>query len=238
MRASDVALRRFITELPDRLPGVGPSWAIVELAERAHTLGPRSLDGHARDLLAQQETPAALAQIVLASLRGMAGDIEEHGAQAVFVGEKAFIKKSITFWARHARADAVDDVLLAEDLEASLVAVVEHVKLPPAEAKAWATLRKAARLPKAVTTLTEKPVAPWFAELVAAHIGRELADIARSSQATSWTAKLADVPALLALLDKLGMPPLFGPRAVRHARRAAERHDHAPTKAALAAMPA
>jgi hypothetical protein len=207
---------------------------VRDFAERARTLDPRSLVREATALL-KQEKDAAISRVVLRTLRGLQGDIEEHGDHSEYADEESFVKRAVSTWAKQVGDDA-EDVLLADDLESSLVAVVPSGDITPAELKDWKVLTQSRRLATALTALVKKPVSPWFAELAAAYIGREVRHIAKSSRAESWQSKLDDVPVLLGLLPGLGMPPLFAPRVLRAANLVVLRHKHEPTREALAAL--
>ncbi|MCP3143821.1 hypothetical protein [Pyxidicoccus xibeiensis] len=234
MLVTEDALRRFIVSLRKGATEAASSPAVRDFAERARTLDPRSLVREGTALL-KQEKDAAIARVVLRTLRGLLGDIEEHGEHSEFADEAQFVRRAVSTWAKRVDGDA-EDVLLADDLETSLVAVVESSDITPAELKAWQVLRKSRRLATALTALVKKPVSPWFAELAAAYIGREVTRIAKSSRAESWQSKLDDVPVLLGLLPRLGTPPVFTPRVLRAANLVVLRHEHAPTREALAAM--
>lgn len=189
--------------------------------------------------LAKTEDLAAVARLTVEQLRSQLRDIDEHGAHSEFADDKAFIERSMTTWVKRAgpapASDLTERVLLGQGLEEMLVVSVEGFKLPPAEAKAWRALRKTPRLVKA---MPREAIAPWFAELIAAYISRELQHIAQSRHKSSFSSKLADVPELLAALERFGMPAIFGPRAIRWANIAALSHDDAATAKALAAMKA
>ncbi|MFY2558586.1 hypothetical protein ACN469_13235 [Corallococcus terminator] len=234
MYVTENALRGFVVSLRKGAAAAESSPAVRDFAERARKLDPRGLVREGTALLKQEED-AAISRVVLRTLRGLRGDIEEHGAHSEFANDAAFVRRSISTWEKRVEDDA-EDVLLADDLEASLVAVVPSSNITPAEEKAWKVLSKSRRLATALTDLVKKPVSPWFAELAAAYIGREVTHIAKSSRAESWQSKLDDVPVLLGLLPKLGSPPIFTPRVLRAANLVVLCHKHAPTREALAAM--
>lgn len=234
MHVTEDALRRFVVSLRKGALAAESSPAVRDFAERARTLDPRSLVREGTALLKQEED-AAIARVVLRTLRGLRGDIEEHGEHSEFADEAPFVRRAVSTWEKRADDDA-EDVLLADDLEMSLVAVVPSSDITPAELKAWRVLGNSRRLATALTALVKKPVTPWFAELAAAYIGREVTRIAKSSRAESWQSKLDDVPVLLGLLPRLGTPPIFTPRVLRAANLVVLRHQHAPTREALAAL--
>ncbi len=234
MFVTEDALRRFIVSLRKGAGVAESSPAVRDFAERARKLDPRSLVREGTALLKQEED-AAIARVVLRTLRGLRGDLEEHGKHSEFADEASFVRRAVSTWEKRVDDDA-EDVLLADDLEASLVVVVPSGDITPAELKAWKVLDKSRRLATAVTALVKKPVSPWFAELVAAYIGREVTRIAKSRHASSWQSKLDDVPALLGLLPALGRPPIFTPRVLRAANLVVLTHRHEPTREALAAL--
>lgn len=234
MHVTENALRGFVVSLRKGAAAAESSPAVRDFAERAGSLDPRSLVREGTSLLKQQED-AAISRVVLRTLRGLRGDIEEHGEHSEFADDAAFVRRSISAWEKLVEDDA-EDVLLADNLEASLVAVVPSSNITLAEEKTWKVLSKSRRLATALTALVKKPVSPWFAELAAAYIGREVTHIAKSPRAESWQSKLDDVPVLLGLLPKLGSPPIFTPRVLRAANLVVLCHKHAPTREALAAM--
>ncbi|QSQ23583.1 hypothetical protein JY651_00940 [Pyxidicoccus parkwayensis] len=234
MLVTEDALRRFIVSLRKGSMAAAPSPAVRDFAERARTLDPRGLVREGTALLKAEEE-AAVARVVLRTLRGLLGDIEEHGDYSEFADEAPFVRRAVSTWKKRVDDDE-DDVLLADDLESSLVAVVPSADITQAEVKAWKVLSKSRRLATALTALVKKPVSPWFAELAVAYIGREVTRIAKSPRAESWQSKLDDVPVLLGLLPRLGTPPIFTPRVLRAANLVVLCHKHAPTREALAAM--
>jgi hypothetical protein len=235
MLVTENALRRFIAALRRGATLREPSPAVRDFAGRARTLDPRTLVREGTALLKKEED-IAVARVVLRTLQGALGDIEEHGRHSEFAGEARFVRSAVSTWEKRVGDAEDDDVLLADDLESSLVVVVPSADILPAEVKAWKVLDKSRRLATALTALVKKPVTPWFAELAAAYIGREVTHIAKSSRGESWQSKLDDVPVLLGLLPRLGMPPLFSPRVLRSANRVVLCHQHAPTREALAAL--
>lgn len=210
-----------------------PSAALTAFAARANKLDPRSLVTEGQALIKKKEDPAQVAQLVAKTLRGIVGDLEEHGAQAEFADDAAFVRKAAKDWAKKAEvkagASAADEVLLDPELESAVVGAVESLDLPAAEAANWKALRKSKQLVGALAKIVKKPVAPWFAELMAAYVGRELDKIFKSSEGESLQAKLADVPALIEVLVTLGKPPIFGSRAMRSANLIVLRHGDSPT---------
>lgn len=236
MRASEKELLRFINALHKGAVTHTPTAAVSDFASRARKLGPRELVAEGQALLAKKEDARAVAGIVVGTLRGILGDIEEHGAQSEFEGEGPFVRKAIATWSKHASPEASDSVLLTDSLEEALVGIVESAKLPPEQAEAWKKLRASKRFATAASALVKKPVEPWFAELVAAYIGREVTMIGTRPHADSWQAKLDDVPKLLGVLRALGFPPVFSPRVLRAANNVVLRHEHGPTREALESM--
>ncbi|NTX16509.1 hypothetical protein HUA76_37630 [Myxococcus sp. CA056] len=234
MHVTEDALRRFVVSLRKGAAGTESSPTVRDFAERAHKLDPRSLVREGTALLKQEED-AAIARVVLRALRGLRGDIEEHGDHSEFADEASFVRHAVSTWEKRVDDDG-EDVLLADNLESYLVAVVPSSNITPAGEKDWKVLVKSRRLATALTALVKKPVTPWFAELAAAYIGREVTHIAKSSRAESWQSKLDDVPVLLGLLPELGNPPIFTPRVLRAANLVVLCHKHAPTREALAAM--
>ncbi len=234
MTTSKADVRALVDALRAGEVGAPPSAALADFARDSSRWGPGSLVDAAR-ALAQTEDVAKVAALVVQRLESLLGDIDEHGAKSEFADDRAFIKKAITAWRKRAsgQSSRVDQVLLQKNLEESLVVEVEFLDLPTREARVWAALRKAKRL---VSAIPAKPIAPWFAELVAAFIAYEIQHIANSKWKASFSSKLTDVPSLLAALERLGMPTIFAPRAVRWATIAALVHSHAPTTRALAAL--
>ncbi|MBZ4418126.1 hypothetical protein [Myxococcus sp. RHSTA-1-4] len=229
--------RTLIARLRSGPPLTAPSPAVLAFAERAGALGPRALVKEAAALSKVKADAPGIARVVAGTLRAMLGDIEEHAANSEFADERPFIRKTLRTWSRQAGdAAEIDEVLLKRGATGALVGAVEYARLPPAEHGAWMALRRSRRLPVAVGKLVKKPLAPWFAELVAAYLAREVEQISSGAHGSSWQANLADVPAMLALLRPLGMPPLFTPRVLRAANIAVVRHGHEPTRRALEAM--
>ncbi|XXF79495.1 hypothetical protein P2318_07000 [Myxococcaceae bacterium GXIMD 01537] len=225
MRASEKDLLRFINALRKGGSTKTPTATVSDFAGRARKLDPRGLVSEGEALLGRKEDSGAVARIVVSTLRGMLGDIEEHGAQSEFSGEGPFVRKAIATWSKRAGPGASDSVLLTDSLEECLVAVVESAKLPPAQLQAWKKLCTSKRLSTAASTLVKKPVEPWFAELVAAYLGREVMMLGTRTFADSWQANLDDVPKLLAALHALGFPPVFSPRVLRAANIVVLRHE-------------
>lgn len=227
------ALREFVASLQSSKSLASAPDEVVSFASRAGRLSPRELVAEATAL----ERPADLiARVVVSSLQSILGDIEEHGAAAEFAGDRAFAKKALTAWRKRAGKASPSDAFLDARLEEELVAGLEFAKLPRAHHAAWMKLKAARSLAPVLDTLTKKKLEPWFAELCAAYVAHELKQIAKSRQASSWQSKLADVPRLLALLLRLGPPPLFGPRALRAANAIVLRHSDEKTRIMLLSM--
>lgn len=223
-----VEMWAFVRELRAGQAGSAPSAAASDFAARARKLGPRELVSEGERLLRAKED---VTQVIAQTLRGLVGDLEEHGSQAEFADDAAFIRKAAKAWAKKAGPAGSSNVLLEADLEETLVVELESSDLPPAELKAWKELRKAKRISAPLKKLAKKSWPPWFSEFLAAYISRELKQLAKAPRAESWQAKLSDAPALVAALAALGLPPIFGHRALGAAEALALRD--APTRGAL-----
>lgn len=166
MHVTENVLRGFVVSLRKGTVAAVSSPSMRDYAERAGPLDPRGLVREGTTLL-KRDKDTAISRVVLRALRDLRGDIEEHGDHSESADEAAFVRRSISTWEKLVEDDSEDE-LLADNLEASLVAVVHSSNITPAEEKSWKVLSKSRRLATALTDLVKKPFSPWFAELAAA----------------------------------------------------------------------
>lgn len=204
-------------------PVTPPAPEVLEFAARADSLDLETLEEEATALSERPEFAAPIARVVCEVFRIALGDLDEHGEYSEFAGQEAHLRASLEVWQPKAGAEnALEAALRHPRLVEAMVAAVEHVELPPLERAQWSALRAAERLGPAVEALLGAPLEPWFAELVAAYLAREVLELAASG--SSWQSQLDEVPHLVKLVHRLGVPAVFGPAVLRGARQVVARH--------------